>query len=62
MPKSLRDVNKKIFSEWIPNCKDYEIAAGYNIEMYTNVADYPKGNEDEITIVRFGFLLRKNNL
>lgn len=47
MPKSLQDVNKKIFSEWIPNCKDYEIAAGYNIEMYTNVADYPKGNEDE---------------
>ncbi|ERI91729.1 transcriptional regulator, effector binding domain protein [Clostridiales bacterium oral taxon 876 str. F0540] len=47
MPKSLQDVNQKIFSEWLPNCKDYEIAAGYNIEMYTNIADYPLGNQDE---------------
>ncbi|WP_090093391.1 AraC family transcriptional regulator [Clostridium uliginosum] len=47
MPKSLQDANKKIFSEWLPNCKDYEIAAGYNIEMYTNVADYPQGIQDE---------------
>lgn len=47
MPKSLQDVNQKIFSEWLPNSKDYEIAAGYNIEMYTNIDDYPKGNLDE---------------
>ena len=47
MPKSLQDVNKKIFSEWLPNCRDYEIAAGYNVEMYTNIADYPQGNQDE---------------
>lgn len=47
MPQSLQEVNKKIFSEWIPNCRDYEIAAGYNIEMYTNMEDYPNGNQDE---------------
>ncbi len=47
MPKAMQDGNKKIFSEWLPNCKDYEIAAGYNIEMYTNIADYPQGNQDE---------------
>lgn len=47
MPASLQNTNQKIFSEWLPNCKDYEIAAGYNIEMYTNVADYPNGNQDE---------------
>ncbi len=47
MPKSLQDVNQKIFSEWLPNCRDYEIAAGYNIEMYTDINDYPKGNQDE---------------
>jgi len=47
MPESLQDVNQKIFSEWLPNCRDYEIAAGYNVEMYTNVEDYPKGNQDE---------------
>jgi len=38
MPKAL---------EWLPNCKDYEIAAGYNVEMYTALSDYPKGNQDE---------------
>ena len=47
MPQALQDVNSKIFSEWLPNCKDYEIAAGYNIEMYTAIDDYPKGNQDE---------------
>ena len=47
MPKSLQTVNKKIFSEWLPNCKDYEIAAGYNVEMYNNPADYPNGTKDE---------------
>lgn len=47
MPIAIQDENEKIFSEWLPNCRDYEIAAGYNIEMYTNIADYPKGNQDE---------------
>ncbi len=47
MPQSLQDVNKKIFSEWLPNCKDYEIATGCNIEMYSDPAEYPKGTQDE---------------
>jgi len=47
MPKAMIDVNHKIFSEWLPNCKDYEIAEGYNIETYTDINDYPKGNQDE---------------
>ena len=47
MPKSLQDVNTKIFSEWLPNSRDYEIAAGYSIEMYSRLCDYPKGNQDE---------------
>lgn len=47
MPKSLQNVNSKIFSEWLPNCKDYEIAGDYNIELYSNPSDYPKGNQDE---------------
>lgn len=46
MPKALQDVNHQIFSEWLPGCRDYEIAAGYNIEMYSNVDDYPNGNQD----------------
>ncbi|WP_343338348.1 hypothetical protein TPELB_04910 [Terrisporobacter petrolearius] len=47
MPMAMIDVNQKIFSEWLPNCKDYEIAEGYNIETYTDINDYPKGNQDE---------------
>ncbi len=47
MPKALQEVNRKIFSEWLPNCKEYEIAAGYNVELYSNCADYPGGNQDE---------------
>ncbi|GLC83015.1 AraC family transcriptional regulator [Lacrimispora brassicae] len=47
MPQSLHEVNKKIFSEWLPNCKEYEIAAGYYIEMYSDPAEYSKGIQDE---------------
>lgn len=47
MPSSIQSTNEKIFSEWLPNCKDYEFAAGYNIEMYTNSTEYPNGVQDE---------------
>lgn len=44
MPKALQDVNTKIWSEWLPSCKEYKLAGNYNIEMYTppteNPADY----------------------
>lgn len=45
--KMMKEINERIFSEWLPNNKDYEIAEGYNIEMYTDTANYPKGIEDE---------------
>ena len=35
MPKALQDVNGKIWSEWLPNCKEYELDGNLNIEMYT---------------------------
>ena len=47
MPQSMQEVNRKIFSEWLPNCKDYEIAEGCCIEMYDDPAGYPKGTQDE---------------
>lgn len=47
MPKAMQEVNQKIFSEWLPNCKEYEFAAGYCIEMYEDPAKYPKGIADE---------------
>lgn len=47
MPDALQDVNKKIFSEWLPALADYEFAAGYCIEMYDDAGKYPKGTLDE---------------
>ena len=47
MPKALQEVNNKIFSEWLPNCRDYEIAAGYSIEMYDDPKEYPQGTQDD---------------
>lgn len=45
--KTIQEINKNIFSEWLPNCKEYEIAEGYNIEMYTDASQYPMGVQDE---------------
>lgn len=47
MPNSMQEVNQRIFSEWLPNCKDYEFAAGYCIEMYTDAAKYKNGLQDK---------------
>lgn len=38
----MQETNERIFKEWLPNSNDYEIAAGYNIEMYSNPKDYEK--------------------
>ena len=41
------ELNEKIFKEWLPNSNEYEIATGYNIEMYSDPKDYKKGIDDE---------------
>lgn len=46
MPAAMYETNRKIFSEWLPSCKDYEFAAGYNVEMYSDPADYKNGVQD----------------
>lgn len=43
----MQETNERIFNEWLPNSNDYEITAGYNIEMYSNPKDYKKGIDDE---------------
>lgn len=45
MPLPLQEVNRRIFSEWLP-ANGYEIAEGYNIEYYSNPADFKKGTQD----------------
>ncbi|SMP59842.1 AraC family transcriptional regulator [Anoxynatronum buryatiense] len=34
LPTSLQAVNTRIFNEWLPENKAYEISVGYNIEVY----------------------------
>jgi AraC family transcriptional regulator len=36
MPLALQEVNGKIWSEWLPNCQEYEIDGNMNIEMYSD--------------------------
>lgn len=43
----MQEINERIFKEWLPNSNDYEIAAGYNIELYSNPEDYKNGVNDE---------------
>lgn len=33
-PEALQNVNTKIWSEWLPNCREYELAGNYNLEFY----------------------------
>lgn len=47
MPRALQDVNRRIFSEWLPGCRDYELAAGYCVELYADPTAYKNGNQDE---------------
>lgn len=43
----MQEINEKIFKEWLPNSNEYEIAAGYNIEMYSDPDNYKDGINDE---------------
>lgn len=50
LPKALQDVNTKIWSEWLPSCKNYKLAGNYNIEMYTPPKENPNDDYNEIWI------------
>ena len=43
-PKTLQEVNTKVFNEWIPNNKEYEVRGNYNIEWYDCTADMSDSN------------------
>lgn len=49
-PKTLQDVNTKIWNEWLPNCKEYKLAGNYNVEMYTPPCEKPEDNYSEIWV------------
>lgn len=41
LPDSLQSVNTKIWSEWLPSLKGYELAGDYSIEIYMPPAENP---------------------
>lgn len=45
MPQALQSVNTQVFNEWLP-ASSYDIAAGFNIEFYTDEKKYPLGAQD----------------
>lgn len=47
MPESLHEVIKRVFSEWLPNCRENALADNINIELYTPACDYPDGTKDK---------------
>lgn len=49
-PKALRDVNTRIWNEWLPNCTEYRLGGNYDIEMYTAPTEGPAKTYSEIWI------------
>jgi Uncharacterized protein conserved in bacteria len=50
LPKSLQDVNTKIWNEWLPNCKEYKLGGNYNIELYAPPTENPEETYSEIWV------------
>uniref|UniRef100_UPI00349EE2BB effector binding domain-containing protein n=1 Tax=uncultured Ruthenibacterium sp. TaxID=1905347 RepID=UPI00349EE2BB len=47
MPQALQGLNQQIFSQWLPTNPDYKIAAGINVEMYSDASKFEKGAQDQ---------------
>lgn len=58
MPDSLQEVNRRIFSEWLP-ANSYEIAEGYNVEYYSDAAGYRDGMQDSAYYAEVWLPVRK---
>lgn len=47
MSTALQSVSKRIYSEWLPQAKEYEFAAGYCVEFYDDPTKYKNGTADD---------------
>ena len=48
LPKTLQDVNTRMWSEWLPNCRSYRLAANLTVEMYAPPAENREDTYSEI--------------
>ena len=47
MPQALQGLNQQIFSQWLPTNPDYKIAAGINVELYSDASKFESGAQDQ---------------
>ena len=47
MPQALQGLNQQIFSQWLPTNPDYKIAAGINVELYSDASKFESGTQDQ---------------
>ena len=45
MPQALQGLNQQIFSQWLPTNPDYKIAAGINVELYSDASRFEQGTQ-----------------
>ena len=50
LPSSMQSVNTKIWSEWLPSLKEYELAGNYSLEFYLPPAKNPADTVSYIAI------------
>lgn len=48
LPQTLQDVNTRMWSQWLPSCKEYRLARNLNIEVYGPPAEKPEDTYSEI--------------
>ena len=48
LPQTLQDVNTRMWTQWLPNCKNYRLAANMNIEVYGPPTENPEDYYCEI--------------
>lgn len=47
MPQALQELNQQIFSQWLPTNTEYKIAAGINVELYSDASKFEQGTQDQ---------------
>lgn len=47
MPSGIQSVSRRIYTEWLPQAKEYEFAAGYCVEFYDDPSKYKNGTDDD---------------
>jgi len=48
LPQTLQDVNTRMWSQWLPSCREYRLARNMNLEVYGPPAEKPEDTYSEI--------------